>query len=91
MWSNHVVKSFTNRDRRDGVSAGSGACAWTSAKLDSMKKTEKLAVLNILSFLMNASPTAYAAKNVHSELGRCLGQNCVYSRKSLGDDQRRSC
>jgi len=78
MWSHQLVKSCTIADRGDGASVGAGgACAWTSAKPDNRKKREKLVVPNILSFIIIAPPSV----QLHSELGRCLGQTaCLRGR-----------
>ena len=78
MWSHQLVKSCTIADRGDGASVGaSGSCAWASAKPDNRKKREKLAVPNILSFIIIAPPSV----QLHSELGRCLGQTaCLRGR-----------
>jgi hypothetical protein len=55
-----LVTSCTNIDQREGGSVGSGgdACAKASAKPDSKKNREKLAVLIALSFIIIAPPTA---------------------------------
>ena len=88
MWSHQLVKSCTIADRGDGASVGAGgSCAWTSAKPDNRKKREKLAVPNILSFIIIAPPQRAASLGTRA----MLRPNCVFSRKSLGGDQRRSC
>jgi hypothetical protein len=82
-----LVKSCTIADNGDGAAVGAGgACAWTGAKPDNRKKREKLAVPNILSFIINAPPQRAASLGTRA----MLRPNCVFSRKSLGDDQRPS-
>ena len=52
-----VVPPIGEVMHNDGASVGAGgACAWTSAKPDNRKKREKLAVPNILSFIIIAPP-----------------------------------
>jgi hypothetical protein len=75
---NHVLKSCTSVDTRDGGSAGgplAAAGAWAGAKIDSKKNREKLAVLNTLAFIIFTPRSAYqmAHYEANSELGRCLG------------------
>jgi hypothetical protein len=74
MWSHQLVKSCTIADRGAG-----GSCAWTSAKPDNRKKREKLAVPNILSFII-APPQRAASFGTRA----MLRPNCVFSRKSQG-------
>src|SRR5215469_3618668 len=77
MWSSQLETSCANIDRRDGGSVGSGGgtCAWTSAKPDSKKNKEKLAVLVTFCFIIFAPRTAQpnGAPPIYSELGRCFG------------------
>ena len=77
--------SCANIDRRDGGSVGSGGgtCAWTSAKPDSKKSREKLAVLIALSFIIIAPPQRAASLGTRAMLRHTPGQTTI--RKS--DDQ----
>ena len=81
-----MVTSFTNIERRDGGSVGSGgdACARASATHDSKKNREQPAVLN---FIIIASPRRAASLGTRAMLRHTPGQTTV--RKS--DDQRPSC
>ena len=76
--------SCANIDRRDGGSVGSGdgTCAWTSAKPDSKKNRERLAVLVTLCFIIIA-PCPDSSQRRHSLETRAMlrhtpGQTSVY-------------
>jgi hypothetical protein len=65
-----VLSIGANIDRRDGGSVGSGGgtCAWASAKPDSKKNKEKLAVLVTFCFIIIA-PRQHAAQTLTRNLG----------------------
>jgi hypothetical protein len=94
-----VAKSWAIADRGDGASIGAplvSACATASAKTDSKKKREKLAILNTVAFIIfapcSAEPNARIAKllGTRAMLRHTPGQTADVYLRTTGPDERRS-